>query len=187
MGVYDSSGGPQRIPEPEVIIGLDFGKARSNKIWAISNEQIARAICEFQELRERNDRSILPVILQKETGFAHINVCEIGGTTHGVRYNESSRGKYLDTYEVLRQAWKLMKKQGWQYAVIVAHPAHYRRCVAIAKWFGIRPMCQYQGHLKRISFDPQSAQIWTRNRYFFFAWTILGYFKFWLTRKETDK
>lgn len=98
-------------------------------------------------------------------------------------------GAYLDSYEVLRQAWLIMKERGWYSAVIIAHPDHWHRCKNIAQWFGVNVIDSptIRSKRARIKYDPKTIQIWTRNKLFFKIWTMLGYVKFYLTRKKEDR
>lgn len=174
----------------DVLIGLSFGGRKAAP--GSSNEHLATVIAGIQIKRATCDHGELPMILQKEVDDAcqrHNNCRIVEPRSFSIYRNERDKDGYLDSYEVLRQAWIIMKEEGWKRAVIVAHPDHWPRCAAIAKWFGMEVVSNsgLRARLSIIGYDPKSIQFWTRKRWLFKIWTVLGWIKFWLTRREEDR
>ncbi|HVE80594.1 MAG TPA: ElyC/SanA/YdcF family protein [Candidatus Dormibacteraeota bacterium] len=69
---------------------------------------------------------------------------------------------YLDTREVADQAKQIMDRHKWKSAVILAHPYHIPRVVAVCQKLGIKPIVtsELRGG---VEFDLSSSQKWTRS------------------------
>jgi len=172
------------------ILGLDFGRAlQSKRPWADSNYHLAKAVVRVQRDREKLGFPPAMVILQAEISdaYATLDLSDIGGDWLKISTHNRHPGRYLDSYEVIRQAKDAMKIKGLRNLIIVAHPDHYDRCRTIAKWFGLQVLEVNRNSLKQIPYDKESDQLWTRNRHFFRTWTILGYVSFWLKRRKKDR
>ncbi len=174
----------------DVLIGLSFGRRKATP--GNSNKRLAAVIAAIQEKMKSVGHAPLPMILQKEVDDAyrqHGDYWITGLRSFSIYRNEKDKDGYLDSYEVLRQAWIIMKKEGWEKAVIVAHPDHWLRCAAIAKWFGMEVVSNsaLRVQLSTVGYDPQSVQFWTRKRWLFKIWTLAGWIKFWLSRKREDR
>jgi hypothetical protein len=87
-------------------------------------------------------------------------------------------GKYLDTYEVALQAQQIMRQQGWETAVILAHAHHLPRAAAVCRKLGLRTVLP--PGLERVPFCPDSFQKWTRNRLLWFRREVgaIFYYRF---------
>lgn len=125
-----------------------------------------------------------PVITQWE--IAESNELENNpNITLNIKEHQTS-GKYLDTYEVARQAAEFMRKQGWIRAWIVAHPAHLWRCKKVLEKMGITVIepPSLVGIDTNILFNPHSAQWWTHNPFFWWIREIptiaFYWFKGWI-------
>lgn len=118
-----------------------------------SNSHIAKIALRYA--REKK----IPMIIQKEVGdfFRETGIMKIV-----VRIIEKHRSEreYLDTYEVLSQAYEIMQKYGWKKALLVAHPAQIPRAKRVLGKMGVKVIIPPD--LKRIPFDPYSLQWWTR-------------------------
>ncbi len=168
---------------PDVLIALAFGQRRSDS--SPSNVEIAKALLNI----EKDQYKKIPMIVQWEIEAALGSPFLNGFEVEVVFQHLQKTGGYLDSYEVIRQAWQIMKERGWNSAIIVAHPHHLPRCRRIAKWFGIDVIDgpKLKSSLVNIGYDSETVQLWTRNWFFFKIWTVLRYLKFYLTRKEEDK
>jgi len=133
------------------IIGLSFGTGISNKYLA---EVVSEIKKQYPEAK---------VILQKE-------IADYYPDDKIIISEHREKGKYLDTWEVLRQARRTCKEDK---IVLVCHPDHLTRAVSIAKKLGFEPL---EGRVpyKEIPYDPKSKQWWTRSRLRFFFWNLLA-------------
>jgi cytosine/adenosine deaminase-related metal-dependent hydrolase len=106
-----------------------------------------------------DDRHLsLPFILQWEIASA---LSGSSSPTWSID-RHASHGLYLDTREVARQAWEIMRAQGYTTALLVAHPHHVARADAVCETLGMRTVVP--DGLTSIDFDPDSAQRWTRSQ-----------------------
>jgi hypothetical protein len=148
------------LRESDAIVGLSFGHWGSAP--GLSNIVLAGCIFNL------NKFLLLPLILQREIGDALPGKHQKDKLFLISEHQEP--GKYLDTYEVLRQAWEIAKEQGWTKIVLVAHPAHLWRCKMVAERLGfvVRPR-RYV-----IPYDRESHQIWTRSPLLFIPREIVS-------------
>lgn len=70
--------------------------------------------------------------------------------------------RYLDTLEVAQQAQDIMKQHSWKKAVILAHPNHMPRVVAVCQKLGIDCIVT-RDTVGAVEFDLLSSQKWTRS------------------------
>lgn len=137
------------ISDGDCVIGFSFGYRLVNgRIQAgLSNEDLADFIVKL--------KMKIPLILQFEIADALIklNLTVLRISKH------RQEGAYLDTGEVAKQAFGIMKKNKWKKAVLVAHPFHMPRVDAVCKKLGIVTIVP-KG-LEVIRFDSNSAQEWT--------------------------
>ena len=128
----------------DVIVAQSFGLPANG----LSNVSLAQVCDDLQS------RHYIPVVSQWEIADQM--------KTQVVHRIEKHRvpGKYLDTYEVISQAWEFCKSQDRTNAVIVAHPDHMWRCVMVAKTLGFYTFVPEVNH---IPYDPKSEQPWTRS------------------------
>ena len=140
----------------DCVIGFSFGyRGPPGKVTpGLSNEDLA-------DVASRHFAK-LPKILQVEIADAYVAT---GGADSGDIFRitkHREEGKYLDTREVAVQAKDYMDKEGWQTAVVLAHPNHMPRADAVCRALGIETIvtADVKG---AVEFDPQSTQKWTRN------------------------
>lgn len=145
-----------RIENAQVIIAPSFGMRKKVGELGVSNEAIAEIIVDIAGYFEKK----IPVIAQKEVADAlsslkYTNIV-------GVIKEHWIRGKYLNTSEVLLQTHGIMKKNRWDKAIAVAHPAHISCVKGILEKMGVEVIIPEE--LEGIPFDPLSTQWWTRGR-----------------------
>ncbi len=138
----------------DCLIGFAFGyRIEANHITpGLSNQDLADVIHQHYDQ--------LPMILQHEIALA------LGGVAETPNLHVVSRhriaGDYLDTHEVAAQAKAFMDVHSWTSAIIVAHPVHMPRAIAICQKLGIETIAA--SHLDKVRFDPKSAQFQTRDQ-----------------------
>lgn len=147
-GKYSAHGD---IKDGNCVIGFSFGYQKINEeiTPGISNEDIAGFI-------EKNVK-VKPLILQ----FEIANAFKLDQTIFKITQHRK-KGEYLDTSEVAKQAQMEMIKNGWNKAIIVAHPFHMPRVDAICAKLGIKTIAP--SGLESIRFDPNSYQEWTQSK-----------------------
>ncbi len=135
-----------------VIIGLSFGIGPDNTAGK-SNVALAKVA------QSLSSKFALPSILQWE-----IASCISGFDREVTISKHQDPEKYLDTYEVLRQAYAICKKnvptRGGITAIIVAHPDHVWRVEMTAKKFGFKTLIP---NTYDVPYDQHSTQEWTRS------------------------
>lgn len=139
---------------PNVIIGLSFGSRKNGS--GISNAKMA-------EISLALIRGCQGLIAQHEIAD------ELPKDIQNLWVINESRekGKYLDTFEVLLQAGKIMHDHGWKTALIICHPWHAWRIKKVLEKMGIEAIFPYG--IMYVTFDHQSTQWWTRNK---FLWIL---------------
>jgi hypothetical protein len=145
-GRYEHHGAPAAA---DCVIGFAFGfRRRGTVLPGLSNEDLAHFIAD--------NFPSLPKIIQFE-------IADAAPALEQVFRIEKHRqeAKYLDTREVALQAFELMKRHGWEQAVIVAHPGHMPRADAVCQKIGIATIAPVG--LEVVRFDPHSEQAWTRD------------------------
>lgn len=80
-------------------------------------------------------------------------------------------GKYLDTFEVIDQAFVACRSCGFQDALIVAHPDHQWRSMQTAQALGLRVAA---ADVSSVPYDGKSVQWWTKNAGLFMPREILS-------------
>lgn len=151
----DINGDNMEGADKKAILALSFGQGADGTSGK-SNEALAKVV---KKLHEESD---LPMFLQWEIADCITGLIDKGRDL--VVRKHRAEGKYLDTYEVIAQAWEFAKKRGIRRAVIVAHPDHAFRCAAVAVKIGFDVEI---ANTAKVPYDPDSAQEWTRNRKFF--------------------
>jgi uncharacterized SAM-binding protein YcdF (DUF218 family) len=138
-------------PEAKVdaIVGVSYGLGE-NLTPGKTNKALASSMSRWRCLYG------LPICVQWEIADA-LNQ-EIA---YVVRENLSKPGKYLDTYEVLRQAKIFCEARGWKRIIIVAQPIHAWRVVMVARKLGFE--VPYVADTDGIPYDVLSVQWWTVN------------------------
>lgn len=155
-------------PAADCVIGFSFGYDsvicnRQRKIIpGSSNQEIAKVI---SSLMSHDVFRNLPLIIQWEIANCEQ---ELGSAAKNlvlkIKEHYSIPGKYLDTYEVAFQAACFMSERGLKTALVVAHPAHFWRCQKVLEKLGIGVFERSRIHW--IHYNPKSAQLWTRNKFF---------------------
>ncbi len=79
-------------------------------------------------------------------------------------------GKYLDSYEVAKQAEKIFQKNNWGNIAVLAHPDHAWRCAAILKKMEFNIVVI---DTSNCPYDSESDQKWTRAKWLFIPREIL--------------
>ncbi|MBU3942369.1 hypothetical protein KKA24_00115 [Patescibacteria group bacterium] len=143
-----------RIKDGQVIVAPSFG-ARKDSQHDLSNLGIAKHIMGIYRIIG------LPMIFQKEVASAFRSLAG-GKDAEIVKVIEEDRvkGKRLDTYEVLAQAFEVIKKRGWNKVILVAHPDHIWRAKKVLEKMRLKVLIP--SGLEDIPFDPHSSQWWTR-------------------------
>jgi uncharacterized SAM-binding protein YcdF (DUF218 family) len=140
------------IADADCVVGFSFGyrEAAGEVLPGQSNSLIARFIADHY--------LSLPLILQWELASALGSSLSKTWTID----RHAAQGVYLDTREVARQAWEIMRAQGYATALVVAHPHHVARADAVCETLGMRTVVS--DGLATVGFDAQSAQRWTRSQ-----------------------
>ncbi len=162
------------MKEKTCIIALSFGDRNETKDYDhlnYSNWQLAKIAS--------NKR--LPVIAQWEIA----KIMETSFKNHPIKKIEPTKGKYLDSYEVLEKAKDAMNELGFTEAIILCHQDHLFRVKMIAKKLGIEiSRSFFLGLLAlQISYDPYSTQWWTRKRFYFWLREIPVYVLLFIKRQ----
>jgi hypothetical protein len=145
------------------IIALSFGDA-PDPYHGISNSVLAdRVIAQAQKYR-------VPAIAQWE--IADNVAARSTVTCASIALPEGE--EYIDTYQVLVEAKKIMDANGYTNAILIAHQDHFPRVLLTAKKLGIheadiRPVSAFN-----IPYDWKSTQPWTRCKLFFEAREFLA-------------
>jgi len=174
----------ERLDEPaaDCVIGFSFGYDlvicnRQRKIIpGSSNQKIAEVI---SSLMTHDVFRNLPLIIQWEIADCEE---ELGSAAKNlvlkIKEHYSIPGKYLATYEVASQAvFCCMSEKGLKTVLVVAHPAHFWRCKKCLRKLGVevvRPI-----GLNSIPYNPNSAQLWTRNKFFWWLREIPTIAYYW--------
>jgi hypothetical protein len=137
--------------DAQVIIALSFGQGINNTPGK-SNEVLAQIVADFE------NKYALPIVAQWE--IADCIPERIQDVMSFVVREHRQKGQYLDTFEVLAQAKEYCDKFGFRKAIIVAHPDHMPRCVAVAKKIGFDVAI---ADTKKVPYDPESTQEWARS------------------------
>jgi len=162
--------------DAQIIIALSFGQGRSGTPGA-SNEALARVVASLDE------KYNLPIVAQWE--IADCIPERMASPLDLVVRNHRQAGEYLDTVEVLVQAKEHCQNSGFTKVVIVAHPDHLPRAMAMAQKLGLETVA---ADTKKVPYDPDSVQEWTRSRQSFLAWNELAlrlFLKFSIPLKDT--
>lgn len=138
--------------DAQIIIALSFGQGGNNSSGK-SNKSLAKIVSALV------DKYKLPVVAQ----------WEIAGCLQGflsdkrnlIIFKHRNDRQYLDTYEVLAQAKDYCLGLGSMKAIIVAHPDHAARCIAVAQKLGFKTVV---ADTKTVPYDSDSVQEWTRNK-----------------------
>ncbi len=157
----------------DVVLAQSFGRRKEGP--GLSNETLAR-IAFYTSII--SDSVHLPLILQWE-----INSCFPAAGRTGVIRRHRQAGKYLDTREMLAQAWEICQKpkgvyflpgvpinMPWKKAIIVAHPDHMWRVMRTAEKIGFEVMV---ADTSSVPYDKESVQWWTRGQARFIPREIL--------------
>jgi hypothetical protein len=158
------------VSRTQVVIGQSFGMG-PNGTPGESNIALAEIA------KDLNWRHCLKLILQHEIndGLYVKKLIKDSTSKHfkvlNIIVRHSVPGKYLDTYEVIRQSAVICKENGWKTVAVLAHPDHAWRVMMTAKKLGIYPYLvdTKYFHDMVIPYDPKSLQVWTRNKFFFIA------------------
>lgn len=170
-GHYDLHGD---VKDADCLIGFSFGyrgklavvqglktQTEKNRVKTekgvqpgLSNQDLANVIAKHF--------SDLPKILQFEIADAYESMGGKGSDDVIRIRKHRTKGLYLNSNEVAEQAKLLMKKHGWEHALIVAHPNHMPRVEAICENLGIKTIVTGDER-GAVEFDPLSSQKWTRN------------------------
>lgn len=102
----------------------------------------------------------LPKVMQFEVADAY-KAAGGSGAVHRIEKHRLQK-KYLDTREVAVQAKIVMQEEGYKTALLIAHPHHVPRCVAVCDKLGIDVVVS-DDLRGAVEFDPLSSQKWTRN------------------------
>ncbi|MCH7883296.1 hypothetical protein IIA95_02695 [Patescibacteria group bacterium] len=136
--------------EADVIIALSFGASHEDpnksNVALARNVTVLRTVCN------------LPIIVQWEIGnylssSFHTDFLSI--------YKHREEGKYLDTYEVLAQAFEACRDHDLEKVIVVAHPDHVWRAIMTARKMGFDVVVP---PISDIPYDQESTQPWTRSR-----------------------
>jgi hypothetical protein len=147
----DINGDNMEGASKKAIFALSFGQG-ANGTPGKSNKALAEVV------KKLHEESSLPMLLQWE-----IADCVSGLIKEGrdlVVRKHRAEGKYLDTREVIAQAWEFAKKRGIKKVIVVAHPDHAPRCAAVAAKIGFDVEI---ANTLEIPYDPESTQDWTRS------------------------
>lgn len=145
----------ESIEGKKMILALSFGQG-INGTPGKSNEALAEIV---KNLRERTG---LLLCLQWEIADCLRSI--VDEPRDLVVRDHREKGKYLDTYEVIAQAWEFAKQRDIREAIIVAHPDHAPRCAGVAAKLGFDVVI---ANTASVPYDPESTQEWTRSREIF--------------------
>jgi uncharacterized SAM-binding protein YcdF (DUF218 family) len=152
-GEYQTKGS---LKHADCVLGFSFGYRGKGKSVTpgLSNQDLAN-VCSKQFAG-------LPKILQFEIADAYEQAGGEGAEKVLRISKHRRKGQYLDTREVAEQGQRLMAKQGWKTAVLLAHPYHMPRIQMVCTHLGINWVAtdDLRG---AVEFDPQSTQKWTRS------------------------
>jgi len=137
------------------ILALAFGQG-ANGTPGKSNEALAAVVKKFHE------ENGFPMFLQWEIADCISKL--IKADRDLVVRKHRAEDKYLDTYEVIAQAWEFAKRHDIKKVIVAAHPDHMKRCVMVAKKIGF---IVEEADTLSVPYDEQSVQEWTRNKKFF--------------------
>ncbi|MDD5431052.1 MAG: hypothetical protein PHP03_02395 [Candidatus Pacebacteria bacterium] len=151
--------------ENKVIVGQSFGQGPGKKPGR-SNEDLA-----YIANKLKNYPYVDGMILQFEIADAFSEESKIPPENFPdeniyVIREHSTSDKYLDTYEVLRQAKEICDKRGWKKIVILAHPLHQWRVLMTAKKIFDEILV---AEAESVAYDKDSVQWWTRSDIAFIA------------------
>ncbi len=143
-----------------VFIGLCFGAGENH---GISNYYIAKNVAE--EMHVEQCAGIVQWELYEIIQEKFFNLIE------GLPlYVMTTKGKDLDTFDVLCRAAGLVQEKGFRYITYVGHPALLWLVRSIAFKLGIP---EYEKRKYQIPYDPNSSQWRTRSWWqFWFFWEI---------------
>ena len=145
----------EEMKNVQALIGFSFGGKEHS--YCKSNKFLANIASEI--LGKYN----IPLITQWELSeLMWIKPISIG--KHRIS------GKYLDSYEVAKQAEEVLQKNNWKNVAILAHPDHAWRCAAILKKMGFNVVAI---NTSDCPYDSESNQKWTRNKWLFIPREIL--------------
>ncbi|PKM91310.1 hypothetical protein CVU82_01785 [Candidatus Falkowbacteria bacterium HGW-Falkowbacteria-1] len=143
-------GSLEEVYSCQAIISLSFGSNNS-----LSNKYLSKIVLKIIS------RQAIPPILQGEVAEClHSNFLNI------IKKNR----KYLDTYEVCKQANEVCLKNDWKKIAIVAHPDHAWRVNKTLKKMRLETVIV---NTNMVPYDKRSKQFWTRRRFFFIFREIL--------------
>lgn len=148
----------EELRKSSVIIGLSFGSKRKDGSPGLSNRRLANITASLYGEYQ------LPIILQWEIADS---LDFLGATLPIYRViseHQDNEKKYLDTYEVLRQAKAICKNNGWERIILVAHQDHLPRSIKVAEKIGFIVNVP---SIKCFLYDKESAQKWTRSKFRF--------------------
>ena len=141
----------------DVIIALAFGYREFDS--GLSNRAMARVV---ERLFSEHG---IPIIAQHEITdvLRHSPLSNVK--------EHRTKGEYLDTFEVLFQAYEVCKKHDLGRSIIVAHPHHQWRAMKTATKLGLN--C-FAAEVASVPYDPKSEQWWTRNAELFTPYEFLA-------------
>lgn len=165
-GNYQVIGNPKNA---DSVIGFSFG-AREKEPGLV-NDKLAQFVL------DRYAKNSMSLIMQHEIADAFPDAIE---KPDKIIYGELSTnsGKGLDSYGVLEQASEYMLKNGLERPILVAQAHHIgRAAIQAAMFFGSNIVVPED--LPK-DFDPESLQLWTRNKYLWMLREMagMGYLKY---------
>lgn len=143
-----------------VILSFGMGKGADN--YGDSNEALAKIAAETG----------LPIIAQWEIA----RILEKKYNVPTILSVEKIGNKYLDTFDVLKEAKVLMNVNGFTNAVFIGHQIHLPRILLSAHKMGfeVEPKESFDLVMnQKIPYDKKSTQWWTRSELRFVAREII--------------
>lgn len=138
--------------KPQAILGLSFGQGKNNSP-GLTNEKLAEVVKRlWLEYK-------LPLFLQWEIADCLLGI--LGESSDLVVREHRQKGEYLDTREVILQAWDFSQKKNIKKVIVVAHPDHMPRVLLTAEKIGFEVV---PADTKDVPYDPESTQEWTTSR-----------------------
>lgn len=147
-GEYAPVGDPQKA---DCVIGQSFGASEHGPGYV--NELLAKYIVD-------NVCTNVPLILQNEIAAAMPNNRKPVFSIEGAPSTLTGGG--LNSLAAIEQANIYMKENGLEQPLFIAQAYHIGRVAMLATNLGINPIIPEN---LPTEFDPESTQIWTRNKY----------------------
>lgn len=144
----------KQLNSMQAIIGQSFG-ITSDTVPGNSNDALADV--GFSVSKEYG----VPLVLQWEIALAVRQRHNLILDSEKTVFKHVVDGKYLDTYEVVRQSREICKKLGIETVGILAHPDHVWRVALTAQKIGFNVVIL---DTKGVPYNEESNQPWTRSR-----------------------